>query len=714
VTRLNGTARRIGDFSPEGLETVLTWNPDTQMCEPSYSLGLEARGTKAILQLTLEDGRTLRCTPDHRFRVLEPGSAIPLFKEAQHITYEDQLLFGPRGTEDVACPKETAWSLDIGEYLLTMDSPANREQALAFARILGYLHTDGALSFSSTRGDFTAPLYMGTLYDAQTMLLDIQAVTGKSPKIQDCRSEHGGSTYTIYLPYSLARSIAALPGMTVGRRTTQEASYPEFLFAEDCPLSVQREFLAACFGGDGWAPYLAGNRFSVVGFSQSICDRFKDSMLARMDQFVGLLERVGVRARLTRVRPCHQKTDAYKTDPRVSVEIAVVSNKEFLEKIGFRHCVEKTLRLEVAAAYEGFCAQVSAQHDHAMEVANLSMLSARSRPEAMEAVKADFAANGDKVLNAYYSLLTPTLFRNRRKAERSTTLEVFDYKYMESATAFATRTGSLAWFSKTDYAIPREATAFPTYKLGILRKQEMAAEPVYDIGVANHHMFAANGAVVSNCIPSRMTIAHLMETLLGRAGCELGFLGDATPFNEAMTVERLSSLLQSAGVEPHSNEILYCGYTGKQMPTSIFTGPIFYQRLKHMVADKLHSRAAGPVVMLTRQPAEGRARDGGLRFGEMERDCMIAHGASAFLKERMMEASDNFEAHVCKGCGLLAVSNPERNIWKCTGCGNTTEFSQVRIPYAYKLFLQELESMNVSSRLLTETRLRSIADAGGR
>jgi DNA-directed RNA polymerase II subunit RPB2 len=167
-------------------------------------------------------------------------------------------------------------------------------------------------------------------------------------------------------------------------------------------------------------------------------------------------------------------------------------------------------------------------------------------------------------------------------------------------------------------------------------------------------------------------------------------------------------------VEPHSNEILYCGYTGKQMPTSIFTGPIFYQRLKHMVADKLHSRATGPVVMLTRQPAEGRARDGGLRFGEMERDCMIAHGASAFLKERMMEASDNFEAHVCKGCGLLAISNPERNIWRCTGCGNTTEFSQVRIPYAYKLFLQELESMNISSRIRTESMLRTIADVGGR
>ena len=210
-----------------------------------------------------------------------------------------------------------------------------------------------------------------------------------------------------------------------------------------------------------------------------------------------------------------------------------------------------------------------------------------------------------------------------------------------------------------------------------------------------------------HAIPSRMTIAHLMETLLGRVGSEFGFLGDATPFNSAMTVERLSSMLQASGIEPHSNEVMYCGYTGKQMATSIFVGPIFYQRLKHMVADKIHSRSTGPLVMLTRQPAEGRARDGGLRFGEMERDVMIAHGASAFLKERMMEASDNFEVHVCKDCGLIGVANRARNIWLCKSCGNTTEFSQVRIPYAYKLFLQELESMNISSRIFPETKLRS-------
>jgi DNA-directed RNA polymerase II subunit RPB2 len=142
------------------------------------------------------------------------------------------------------------------------------------------------------------------------------------------------------------------------------------------------------------------------------------------------------------------------------------------------------------------------------------------------------------------------------------------------------------------------------------------------------------------------------------------------------------------------------------MRTNIFMGPCYYQRLKHMVDDKIHSRASGPLVMLTRQPAEGRARDGGLRFGEMERDCMIAHGASEFLKERMLEASDNFQSFICRGCGLLGIVNPTRGVYNCTACSSTTGFSQVRIPYAYKLFLQELESMNISSRIITESRLR--------
>jgi len=225
----------------------------------------------------------------------------------------------------------------------------------------------------------------------------------------------------------------------------------------------------------------------------------------------------------------------------------------------------------------------------------------------------------------------------------------------------------------------------------------------------------ANGLVPDiiinpHCIPSRMTIAHLMETLMGRICAETGTLGDGSPFTD-VSVEGLSTLLRDElKLEPHSNEVLYCGTTGKQMPTSIFMGPIFYQRLKHMVDDKIHSRAHGPTVMLTRQPAEGRARDGGLRFGEMERDCIVAHGASEFLKEIMMEKSDNFECFVCKSCGLLGQVNPAEGAYHCNSCDATTEFARIRVPYAYKLFLQELESMSICSRILPESRLRALAD----
>ena len=208
-----------------------------------------------------------------------------------------------------------------------------------------------------------------------------------------------------------------------------------------------------------------------------------------------------------------------------------------------------------------------------------------------------------------------------------------------------------------------------------------------------------------HCIPSRMTIAQLLETLLGKAACMLGCLGDGTPFN-AVSVEGIAKILRDhLGMNPYGNEILYNGYNGRMMETSLFIGPCFYQRLRHCSADKLHSRASGPLVMLTRQPAEGRAREGGLRFGEMERDCVAAHGVADFMKERFNECSDAFRCFVCRECGLLAIANPVEGLWLCKGCNNTTNFSPVQIPYASKLLFQELETMSISSRFITEGKL---------
>lgn len=201
-----------------------------------------------------------------------------------------------------------------------------------------------------------------------------------------------------------------------------------------------------------------------------------------------------------------------------------------------------------------------------------------------------------------------------------------------------------------------------------------------------------------HAIPSRMTIAQLIECILGKACALTGAYGDGTPFMET-SVHDISKSLRNCNFEEHGNEILYNGFTGRQMDTKIFIGPTYYQRLKHMVEDKIHSRATGPMVLLTRQPAEGRTRDGGLRFGEMERDCMVAHGSLQFLKERTLDVSDNYRIFICNQCGLIAPVNPKENIFSCKKCNNYSDFSQIRMPYACKLLIQELESMSLAPRL---------------
>jgi len=204
-----------------------------------------------------------------------------------------------------------------------------------------------------------------------------------------------------------------------------------------------------------------------------------------------------------------------------------------------------------------------------------------------------------------------------------------------------------------------------------------------------------------HAIPSRMTIGQLKETLLGKVLVELGLFGDGTSFGD-LNVDDISKKLLSLGYEASGNELLYNGLTGEQVECSVFMGPVFYQRLKHMVNDKQHSRSIGPMVNLTRQPAEGRSRDGGLRFGEMERDAMISHGAARFTRGRMYDASDKYSVHVCKKCGLVASYNDKLHIHLCRTCDNRTDFSYVEIPYACKLLFQELTTMNVVPRVMTD------------
>lgn len=208
--------------------------------------------------------------------------------------------------------------------------------------------------------------------------------------------------------------------------------------------------------------------------------------------------------------------------------------------------------------------------------------------------------------------------------------------------------------------------------------------------------FTADGIVPDiiinpNAIPSRMTIAQLLECVLGKSGALQGRCSDATAFspNSVDVASTVCDRLEQCGFDRDGNEVMYNGMTGEQIKARIFIGPTYYQRLKHLVSDKMHARAEGDVQILTNQPLEGRSRGGGLRLGEMERDALIAHGTSGFLRERLYTMSDPYEVPVCNTCGAVAAGN-----MRCRSC-NSDSVCRVQIPYATRLLFTELEAMSV-------------------
>ena len=201
-----------------------------------------------------------------------------------------------------------------------------------------------------------------------------------------------------------------------------------------------------------------------------------------------------------------------------------------------------------------------------------------------------------------------------------------------------------------------------------------------------------------HAIPSRMTIAQLIECVTGKCAALNGNIRNATSFS-ATDPEVICEELKKCGYDKRGREVMYSGLTGCQLDAEIFIGPTYYQRLKHMVADKMHGRAKGPIQLLTRQPVEGRSKEGGLRFGEMERDALISHGTAGFLKERLMDVSDSYTTCVCKTCGLIAINDTQKNIMVCKGCKSSAGVDEIKLPYAAKLLFQELMSINIAPRI---------------
>ncbi len=232
--------------------------------------------------------------------------------------------------------------------------------------------------------------------------------------------------------------------------------------------------------------------------------------------------------------------------------------------------------------------------------------------------------------------------------------------------------------------------------LGILARAEdlpYTAEGISPDVLINPHAF-----------PSRMTVGMMMESICGKAGALRGKQFDGSAF-VGEKIDEVKPVMDAAGFKYSGKEIMYDGRTGKSFPVEVFIGVVYYQKLHHMVADKIHARARGQVQMLTKQPTEGRARGGGLRFGEMERDCLIAYGASMILKDRLLDESDKADIFVCERCGLVAYHDVKQRKYVCRVCGDKAKVSSVSVAYAFKLLLQEMQSLNIAPRLIIEEKV---------
>jgi DNA-directed RNA polymerase III subunit RPC2 len=223
--------------------------------------------------------------------------------------------------------------------------------------------------------------------------------------------------------------------------------------------------------------------------------------------------------------------------------------------------------------------------------------------------------------------------------------------------------------------------------VGIIANQ--ADMPFNDQGIVPDIVMNPHG------FPSRMTVGKMLELVAGKAGVMSGDLQYGTAFGGSK-VEDMGDILIRHGFSYSGKDFVTSGITGESLPAYVFFGPIYYQKLKHMVQDKMHSRSRGPRAILTRQPTEGRSRDGGLRLGEMERDCLVAYGAAQLLLERLMLSSDAHQVDICGTCGMMGYQN------YCQTCKKTQGVVTMTIPYAAKLLIQELLSMNVSARLKLE------------
>ncbi len=530
VLLANGTARRIEQMPSAG--GAVLFSPDEeQRLRPALQAEVLPKGQRDCVRLTLQDGRTLVCTPDHEI-LREDGTWV----QADELQPgRDRVVVGLEAPVDEIGADETGYSLDVGRLRFTMDQPQERLRLLAFARLLGHLLGDGSISTWKQ-----GRVCVGQSIDRETVLNDIELLTGKRPAAK----QYDERKWSIVLPAELTEGIASLAGVRVGRRIDQPASLPEFVRDDRCPVAVVREFLGGVFGADGHAPKL--HRFGDGSddaaleppmYSQSAKPEHVEQLQATMNCLLHLLERCGVSVdgAWMGTYPTRRSASTYAAaqdgEPRLEVRLKLPDGLSFLERVGFRYSVDKSLRASAAAVYWRTLDRI--QHQRLWMADRLRDLH-RSHPDlsfrqARKLAAAELAER-ETIVFPYYSLLEgyDRFDRLPQPSDRKFRPLHRESCAFPSPVELLTQIGARDWFApllsrqsgdyQKRYSTGKTAQSLPSLTLQVIDRRHAGSRRVFDLSVEGPHSFLAGTVAVHNCIGNSGPLAESISRAINDQG----------------------------------------------------------------------------------------------------------------------------------------------------------------------------------------------------
>lgn len=481
---------------------VLSWNNEKNGLSNSKQSKFFNNGNHECVELTFEDGTKLTCTKDHQI----------LTSNNEWITAENLKIGEDRIKKGFTYPTSNIKE-DMDKYKdwsfnnLNLKTEENYNKTMAYVRLLGYALTDGYIANNRS------VLYVGCIQDVNSILTDIKIICGNDIKINVRKALN---TYTFDLPRIISKEYLAIKGVTTGKRINQDATFPEFILDNNCPIPVIREFLGGLFGGDGHTTSYRenSNDFSVIGFSQTRTQDKLDNLNEYMNKLSNLLKKFGINSTI------HNKRKKENGNFSISLVIETICIPKFEDLIGFRYCAHKSFRLAIGSSYFKYKMNIYRQSDIVFEKTKEFMKECMDCKSSVKKAH-DYLRNNEVIYNEHYSLPCYNSIFRRIKANKSETKMIpMKDEYFTLPKEYLNNLGVYEYFKNINgnqneklYSVKKDDDIIPTYNLKIIDRKKVGIKKVYDIEVSETHSYLANGFVVHNCIQDASLCNRLISKL---------------------------------------------------------------------------------------------------------------------------------------------------------------------------------------------------------